>query len=1376
MMRKVTLAGLTVLILILTAAPVAAQPNVVGQWDRLQDLPFWAPHVNLLPTGKVLIWPGFFNAGALPRLWDPATDSLTNPATPGSNIFCTGHTFLADGKLLLLGGHIDDNVGLANALTYDAFADRWTNLPNMNEGRWYPTATTLANGDVLVVSGDVDRSVGVNRLPQVYQAASGTWRNLTNAVIALDLYPRMLLAPNGRVFNPGPSSVTRYLDTSGTGTWTLVGNRNAGNRDYAPAVMYADGKVLFVGGGDPPTAAAEVIDLNSASPRWRSVAPMAVARRHHNATLLPDGRVFVAGGTSGPGFNNDTTPVFAAEMWDPASETWSTMASAQFHRRYHSTSLLLPDGRVLTTGGNQVAQVEVYSPPYLFKGTRPRITRAPATAGYGQTVLVETPDAASIAQVTWIRLGAVTHAFDQNQRINRLSFSPASNGLNVVTPSNPNLAPPGHYMIFILNGNGVPSVSRLVQLSAAPVTDGTPPTVALTAPAAGATVSGSVTVSATASDNVAIAGVQFLLDGQPLGNEVTQSQQQLYSTSWATSGAANGTHQLAARARDTAGNITTTVARTVTVSNAGPIAAYSLNETSGTQATDASGSGYHGTLVNGPVWVAAGHSGGALSFDGVNDYVQIANVPHLPQWTISAWVRSPAAPAATAASGPIHREKNFQINWNHSNAAFRGAAALIVGSAWHTASFGALAANTWYHLTATYDGETLRAYTNAVLVTTNTAPSGPAAVETSALRLGRHAVNAGSFRGVIDDVRIYNRAIPLSEIQQNMQTPVGGAPAPPPPPPDTTPPSVAVTAPGAGATVSGTVTISATASDDVGVAGVQFLLDGSPLGPEDTVAPYTYAWDTTAASAGNHALTARARDSSGNIRISSAVTVTVADTTPPAVALTAPAAGTTVSGTVTLSATASDNVGVAGVQFLLDGSPLGPEDTAAPYSHAWNTTAAAPGNHTLTARARDGSDNTTTSTAVTVTVAPPDTTPPEVALTAPAASVTVSGTVTISATASDDVAVAGVQFLLDGSPLGPEDMAAPYSYAWDTTAAAPGDHTLTARARDSNGNTTTSTAVTVTVDATAPTDTTPPSVALSAPAPGAIVSGTVTVSSTASDNVGVVGVQFLLDGEPLGSELTAPQSQEYSTSWTTTGTSNGLHELSVRARDTAGNQTTSAAVSVTVTNEAGPTPIAAYALNEISGTQATDASGSGYHGTLVNGPVWVAAGHSGGALSFDGVNDYVQIASLPYLPHWTISAWVRSPAAPAATAASGPIHREKNFQVNWNHSNAAFRGVAALRVGSAWHAASFGPLAADTWYYLTATYDGETLRAYTNGILMTANEAPSGPALAETSPLRLGRHAVNAGSFRGVIDDVRIYSRALNSSEIEDDMQTPVGP
>ncbi len=171
---------------------------------------------------------------------------------------------------------------------------------------------------------------------------------------------------------PRRAPQTRYLDTSGTGAWTVVANRSAGNRDYAPAVMYADGKVLVVGGGDPPTTAAEVIDLNQASPAWRTVAPMAVARRQLNATLLPDGKVLVTGGTSGPGFNNATTPVFAAEMWDPASETWSTMASAQFHRRYHSTALLLPDGRVLTTGGNNVLQVEVYLTAVSVQGAAPQ--------------------------------------------------------------------------------------------------------------------------------------------------------------------------------------------------------------------------------------------------------------------------------------------------------------------------------------------------------------------------------------------------------------------------------------------------------------------------------------------------------------------------------------------------------------------------------------------------------------------------------------------------------------------------------------------------------------------------------------------------------------------------------------------------------------------------------------------------------------------------------------------------------------------------------------------------------------------------------------------------------------------------------------------
>ena len=353
--------------------------------------------------------------------------------------------------MFVAGGHIQNDIGLPNASTYNPFTNLWTSTPSMNAGRWYPTVTTLANGDMLVVSGNINPTVGENRLPEVFQVGSNTWRDLTNAQISLDLYPRMHLAPNGRVFNSSPSTVTRYLNTSGTGAWTAVANRSVDvHRDYGSSVLYDNGKVLVMGGADPPTKTAEVIDLNASTPAWRSVAPMAFARRQLNATLLPDGKVLVTGGTSGPGFNNTNTPVFPAEMWDPVTETWMTMASAQIRRLYHSTVVLLPDGRLLSTGGNGFPQTEVYEPPYLFKGARPTINAAPTAVSYGQTFFVETPNVASITQVTWVRLSSVTHGFNMNQRMNHLSFSRVASGLNVDAPSNANLTPPGHYMLFIL--------------------------------------------------------------------------------------------------------------------------------------------------------------------------------------------------------------------------------------------------------------------------------------------------------------------------------------------------------------------------------------------------------------------------------------------------------------------------------------------------------------------------------------------------------------------------------------------------------------------------------------------------------------------------------------------------------------------------------------------------------------------------------------------------------------------------------------------------------------------------------------------------------------------------------------------------------------
>ncbi len=290
-----------------------------------------------------------------------------------------------------------------------------------------------------------------------------------------------------------------------------------------------------------------------------------------------------------------------------------------------------------------------------------------------------------------------------------------------------------------------------------------------------------------------------------------------------------------------------------------------------------------------------------------------------------------------------------------------------------------------------------------------------------------------------------------------------------------------------------------------------------------------------------------------------------ADTTAPTVAMAAPANGAFVRGAVALSATASDNVGVAGVQFLANGAPLLAEDTSSPYSITVATTAADNGTYTLTARARDAAGNITTSAPITVTV--DNTAPSSVSLTAPANGATVSGNVALSANASDNVGVAGVQFLMNGNPIPnlTEDTTAPYSVTWNTTTVTNGTYTLTARARDAAGNTTTSAARTVTVNNVAPTDTVPPTAALTAPANGATVSGNVALSANASDNVGVAGVQFLMNGNPIPN-LTEDTTAPYSVTWNTTTVTNGTYTLTARARDAAGNTTTSAARTVTVSN------------------------------------------------------------------------------------------------------------------------------------------------------------------------------------------------------------------
>ena len=468
-------------------------PCHVGHWGAVEDWPIVPIHANLLPTGLVIAWDRMdFSVNAVhPHLFDPQTGGIFPTEDPGRDVFCAGHTLLADGRLFTAGGHIEDFWGLDMGHMFNPWTGRWYPIPSgerMNAGRWYPTNTLLPSGDVLVTSGLIDSPRHMNQLPQVFEVATNSWRDLTTAGRLLPMYPRMHVVADGRVFYAGPSPDTGFLDTSGTGAWAPFSRTSTGlMRDYGSSVQYAEGKILIAGGGGvsgaPPTNTVELLNLNEASSAWRVAAPMAFGRRHHNATLLPDGTVLVTGGTSGEGDNNAEGAVHEAEIWDPVTETWTTMARAERPRLYHSIALLLPDGRVLTgASGHPSADeadsefnIEMFSPPYLYRGDRPVVTEAPKQASLGDTLSIGTPDAQSITAVNLLRPGAVTHAQDQSQGINRLSFTTTDSGLSVQLPDNGNVLLPGYHMLFVINDDGVPSVASWIKIGdASPPMDGPP--------------------------------------------------------------------------------------------------------------------------------------------------------------------------------------------------------------------------------------------------------------------------------------------------------------------------------------------------------------------------------------------------------------------------------------------------------------------------------------------------------------------------------------------------------------------------------------------------------------------------------------------------------------------------------------------------------------------------------------------------------------------------------------------------------------------------------------------------------------------------------------------------------------------------------------
>ncbi len=523
----------------------AGQANIQGQWSTLSNtLPINPIHVALLGNGKVLVVAGSGNcppsqsgcpsgppygpsngSGAL--LVDPVSGQISSQFSLSWDTFCNGMVLLPDGRALIDGGTIqyDPFYGQPQVAIFDPATSTFSNAQNMAHGRWYPTVLTLGDGRVMTFSG-LNETGGTNTAVEFYTVGSG-WSTQYIANWTPDLYPRLHLLPNGKVFYSGAQTTSKLFDPSTT-TWnTNVATTNySGTRTYGTSVLLPlthannyDPKVIIMGGHSPATNTTELIDMGASTPGWQYGPNMSEARIEMNAVILPDGKVLALGGS----VNDEDTSTLSlnADLYDPASNTFSSASANATQRLYHSVALLLPNATVWVAGGNPSrgtynTTMEIYEPPYLFSSTpRPTITSAPSSISYGNTFSVTTPDAANISSVVLVRNGTVTHAFGMDQREVALSFTAGSGALTVTAPPDGNIAPPGYYMLFILN-SGVPSVATFVQLTATTAPpdfsiSATPSSRAV-APASGTNYTVSITPSNGFTGNVT-----FGLSGLPSG-------------------------------------------------------------------------------------------------------------------------------------------------------------------------------------------------------------------------------------------------------------------------------------------------------------------------------------------------------------------------------------------------------------------------------------------------------------------------------------------------------------------------------------------------------------------------------------------------------------------------------------------------------------------------------------------------------------------------------------------------------------------------------------------------------------------------------------------------------------------------------------------
>lgn len=489
-------------------------PASVGSWELLPYTSgVFVVHSALMHTGKVLLFSGTaeINLPRESRVWDPDTGSLTAqpfaipaPGIPPDDLFCSGHAFLTDGRVLVNGGAVPgQGRGIRATHIFDPATETWSKVRDMNHARWYPTTLTLPDGKAITFSGR-DGSAAVVPQVEVYDPATDTWTDLpASANKTLEIYPSLHIMSDGKILYTGTrwagslpwmSPPASALFDPATNTWTDVDDHVIPNRTEGCSVLLPPrrpaleihehddipkapktpptlSRVLVVGGPGSTAAeqaCAEIIDMADAAPAWRRITDMNFRRTNVNGVILPDGKVLFCTGIDGFKWGPNV-PTLSAEIFDPQTETWTTMAAMSVARQYHSSSILLPDARVLNTGSvgpaGNILSMEVYSPPYLFRGPRPSISACPSTVGYGAEFTVESPDSCRIDQVTLIRASTITHHTNTDQRFLALAWHRDGRcGLRVTAPANANLAPPGYYLLFLIDDSDVPSIARFVQL------------------------------------------------------------------------------------------------------------------------------------------------------------------------------------------------------------------------------------------------------------------------------------------------------------------------------------------------------------------------------------------------------------------------------------------------------------------------------------------------------------------------------------------------------------------------------------------------------------------------------------------------------------------------------------------------------------------------------------------------------------------------------------------------------------------------------------------------------------------------------------------------------------------------------------------------